>query len=237
MKKLIILLSILPLFGYGQTNNNDKLVTVVGIAELEINPDLITLSMTVRETENIKKESDIVILENKFQNFLKSLGIDKDSFSIDRFYAREQSTMTGPTKFKQDKTYRLIIPKATLLDTIVTKCFELGMENVTVAKIDHSKIDSLRNVLLTQALSSARNKAEIIAKNTGITIGNVSMVNESYRLVGDRLSNYNDGFYNLEEIVVTGYGSGRYNAGRAGSTINLEKLHLSKTVIVKYEIK
>jgi hypothetical protein len=63
------------------------------------------------------------------------------------------------------------------------------------------------------------------------------MVNESYRLVGDRLSNYNDGFYNLEEIVVTGYGSGRYNAGRAGSTINLEKLHLSKTVIVKYEIK
>jgi uncharacterized protein YggE len=165
MKKLIILLSILPLFGYGQTNNNDKLVTVVGIAELEINPDLITLSMTVRETENIKKESDIVILENKFQNFLKSLGIDKDSFSIDRFYAREQSTMTGPAKFKQDKTYRLIIPKATLLDTIVTKCFELGMENVIVAKIDHSKIDSLRNVLLTQALSSARNKAEIIAKN------------------------------------------------------------------------
>jgi len=164
---------------------------------------------------------------------LTSLGIEKDNFTIDRFVAREQSG----TKFKQDKTYKLVITKASLLDTIVTKCFELGMENVYVSKIDHTQIESLRNELLSKALSSAKNKAEIIAKNMSITLGGVTMANESYKIAGDRINSYDNAFYSLEEVTLTGYTSGVSRSVRSGSTINLEKLHLSKTVIVKYEIK
>ena len=237
MRKYILLLSLLPLFCFGQTSGSDKSFTVVGIAEMEIEPDLITISMTAKETENTKKESDMVSAENKLLNFITSLGIPKDNFSIDRFYAREQYTITGTTKFKQNKTYKLVIPKALLLDTIVAKCFEVGMGNVFISKIDNSKIDSFRDELLAKALISAKNKAEIIAKSTGTTLGNVILVNESYKIVGDRADSYDNGLYYLEEVNVTGYGVRGYNATRTSSTINLEKLHLSKTVIVKYEIK
>lgn len=233
MKKCLLLLTLIPLISFGQTTANDKFITVIGISEIEIEPDLITISMSVKETENIRKESDIVALENKLASFLSALGIEKNNFTIDRISAREQIG----TKFRQNKTYKLVIPKAALLDTVVTKCFELGMENLFVSKIDHTQIDSLRNELLSQALGSAKNKAEIIEKNMGITIGKVTMINESFRIVGERTDLYDNRVFALEEAVVTGYGSTRYNAARTGSTISLEKLHLSKTVIVKYEIK
>ena len=237
MKKYILLISLLPVFCFGQNISNEKSITILGISEMEIEPDLITISMTAKETENIKKESDMVSAENKLLNFINSLGIAKDNFSIDRFSAREQSTISGTTKFKQSKTYKLVIPKAALLDTIVAKCFEVGMENIFVSRIDHSGIDSLRAVLLSKALLSAKRKADLIAKDMGIGLGNVTLVNESYKIVGDRADFYDNRSYNLEDVYITAYGSGRSNAVRTGSTINLEKLHLSKTVIVRYEIK
>jgi hypothetical protein len=48
--------------------------------------------------------------------------------------------------------------------------------------------------------------------------------------------NYNNTFDALDEVVVTGFGARGVTPARSSSTINLEKLHLSKTVIVKYEI-
>ncbi|MCU0377195.1 MAG: SIMPL domain-containing protein [Bacteroidales bacterium] len=231
MKKLLLLLTLSPLISFGQLTN-EKTITVVGISEIEVDPDLITLSMTVRETENTKKESDIVNLENNIIQFLASIGIDKSNFTINRYVVREQLG----NKFKQDKAYNLIITKPSLLDTIVTKCIEVGMDNLYVSKLDHTQIEILRNDLLIKALTSAKIKAETIAKEMGITIGKVSMVNESYKIVGDRQNDYNNAFFSLEEVYVTGYGGRGVTPVRSPGTINLEKLHLSKTVIVKYEI-
>lgn len=231
MKKYLLLLTLIPLISFGQVTN-EKTITVIGISEMDIEPDLITLSMTVRETENTKKESDIVNLENKIVKFLTSIGIDNSNFTVNRYVAREQIG----SKFKQDKSYNLIIPIPSLLDTIVAKCIEVGMDNLYVSKIDHSQIEILRNDLMVKALNAAKIKAEIIAKEMGISIGKVSMVNESYKIVGDRQDNYNNAFYALEDVFITGYGVRGETPARSSSTINLEKLHLSKTVIVKYEI-
>ena len=111
------------------------------------------------------------------------------------------------------------------------------MQNIYVSKIDHSQIDKLRNDLLAKALISAKGKADIIAKTMGVLLGKVSMVNESYKLVSNRQDSYNNDLYALDEVVMTGYAAGYSKSARTGSTITLEKLHLSKTVIVKYTIE
>jgi uncharacterized protein YggE len=231
MKKYLLLIALIPLISFGQIIN-EKTVTVIGISEMDIEPDLITLSMTVKDTENTKKESDIVTMENKIGEFLISIGIDKSNFTVNRYIAREQ---TG-SKFRQDKSYNLIIPVPALLDTVVAKCIEVGLDNLFISKIDHSQIEKLRNELLAKALNSAKIKAGIIAGEMGISLGKVSQVNESYKIVGERQDNFNNAFYSLDEVVVTGFGARGINPARSSSTINLEKLHLSKTVIVKYDI-
>jgi uncharacterized protein len=237
MKKYFLLLALLPLFCFAQNPNPDNVITVIGISELEIEPDLITISMTARESENVKKESDLVLMENKILRFISGLGIKNENFIIDRYSANEKFAVSSGSKFKLFKSYKIIIPSASLLDTIVTKCFEAGMQNIYVSKIDHSQIDNLRNDLLAKALISAKEKAEIISKTMGISLGKVSMVNESYKLVSNRQDSYNNDLYALDEVVLMGYTSGYSKSTRTGSTITLEKLHLSKTVIVKYTIE
>lgn len=235
MKKILILAAFIPCISFSQVSNNDKFITVVGIAEMEIEPDLITLSMTSNETESAKKESPSIIKENQLVKFITSLGIKKEKFSIKRFYANEQFTLGSSTRFKQIKNYELEISKASILDTIITKCFEIGMDNISVSKIEHSKIDSLRNTLLPQALNSAKEKAESIAKNIGVSLGKVINVNESYQLVNNNLNSYNDQVFAFNEIALTGYARG-YRSSGINSTITFENIHLTKTVIVKFEI-
>ena len=237
MKMYFLLFTLLPLFCFAQKPDVDNYITVIGISELEIEPDLITISMTAKESENVKKESDLVLMESKILSFITGLGIKKENFIVDRFSANEQFTLSSGSKFKTFKSYKIIIPSALLLDTVVTKCFEAGMQNIYVSKTDHSQIDRLRHELLAKALISAKEKAELISKTMGINLGKVSMVNESYKLVSNQQDSYNNSFYSLDEIVVTGYGAGSARSTRTGSTITLEKLHLSKTVIVKYEIE
>jgi uncharacterized protein YggE len=236
MKKLLILATLIPIISFGQLSNNEKFITVIGIAEMEIEPNLITLSMTSNETESTKKESPSYLRESQIIKFITLLGIKRENFSVKRLYASEQFSLSSSTKFKQTKNYELTIPKASLLDTIVTKCFELGMDNISVYKLDHSKIDSLRNSLLPLALISAKSKAELIARNIGASLGKVINVNESYQLVNNRQDYYNDQAFLLNEVVWTGSTSGaRYNS-RISNSISFEKIHLSKTIIVKFEI-
>lgn len=236
MKKLLILAAFIPCIAFGQLNSNDKFITVVGIAEMEIEPDIITLSMILNETESTKKESPSGLKESQIIKFITSLGIKRENFSIKRYYASEQFALSSSTKFRQMKNYELTIPKASLLDTIVTKCFEVGMDNISVYKIDHSKIDSLRNSLLPLALNSAKNKAESIAKNIGVSLGKVINVNESYQLVNNRQDYYNDQVFAFNEVALIGYGSGVRSSPRIGNSISFEKIHLSKTIVIRFEI-
>jgi len=237
MRKYLILIALIPLMIFGQTPNQDKLITVVGFADLEIEPDIIILGMSAKETENSKKESSTVIMENNISQFLKSIGIKPSNFTLDRYNANTQSIFSSLTKFKLNKTYKIIIDKVNLLDTIIVKCIEYGMDNIYVQRIDHSKIDSLQNVLLVNALKSAKDKAKVIADNMNVALGKVSSVNESFKIVGNKNDYYNYGNndYRLEDIVVVGYGS-QYK-GRVGSTISIQKLDLSKTIIAKFEIQ
>jgi uncharacterized protein YggE len=236
MKKYLILIALIPLMIFGQTSNQDKLITVVGFADLEIEPDIIVLGMSAKETENSKKESSTVIMENNISQFLKSIGINPSNFTLDRFNANTQYSFTSATKFKLNKFYKITVDKVNLLDTIIVKCLEYGMDNIYVQRIDHSKIDSLQNVLLVNALKSAKNKAQIIADNINVKLGKVSSVNESFKIVGSKNDYYNylNNDFRLEDVVI---GYGNESKSRIGSTISIEKLDLSKTIIVKFEIQ
>ena len=234
MKKYLILTTLMmPLMLLGQaTYNIESVITVVGVAELEVEPNIIVLGMSARETENSKKESSAVTMENNITQFLKSIGIKHDSFTVDKY---NTSTKYGSSKFRSNKSYQITIDKVSLLDTVVVKCMEYGMDNVYVQRVEHSEADSLQNILLVKAVESAKNKAKVIAENMNVTLGKVSGVNERFETVKARGDYYNhtSNDYKLEEVVVVAYGTSN---SRIGSTISAKKLAFSKTIIAKFEI-
>lgn len=235
MRKIVLLLALIPIISFGQIINNEKVITVIGIADKEIEPDWIQLGMTAKETENTKKESDMVKMENSILDFILSLGLDSNSFSIDRYSANTKYSYSPTSKFKLNKSYRLKIENTSLLDTIIAKCFESGMDNIYVNQIGHSKIDSIQNTVLHDALISAKTKANLIAKTMDINLGKVISVNESFRLINNQPGSYQFNDYQLEDVVIVGYGA--QSKARVGSSLSFQKIQLTKTVIVKYEIQ
>lgn len=235
MKKFLLILSLIPMISFGQITNNEKVITVVGVADKDVEPDWIQLNMSAKETEDTNKESDVVKMENSVFSFITSLGLEPSCFSIDRYSANTKYSYSKASKFKLSKSYKLRIENKNLLDTIIAKCFDSGMDNINVNQIGHSKIDSLQNIVLQEALISAKNKANLIAKTMGVNLGKVVSVNETYHVTNNRPGSYQFNDYQLDEVVVTGYGTA--NRTRVGSSLSLSKIQLNKTVIAKYEIQ
>jgi uncharacterized protein YggE len=191
--------------------------------------------MMTRDTENLKKESDVVSMENSIFKFIASLGLDSSNFSIYEYTGNTMYYYSNSSKFKCTKSYSFKLTDISLLDTIINKCFEFGMDNISITQVGHSQSDSLQNLMLHNALKAAQIKAKIISETLGINLGQVISVNESYQIVNyqDSPFFYND--YELKDIVVAGYGV--QDKSRIGSSVSLQKIQINKTVIVKYNIQ
>jgi len=233
MKKYLILFIIIPVLAFGQQPMQDKLITLIGFAEIEIEPDIIVLGMSAKENENSKNESSTAKMENNITSFLSSIGIKPDNFTLDRYNANTRFSFTSSSKFKLTKSYYIVIDKINLLDTIMAKCMEYGMENLFIKKTDHSKMNSLQDSLLVNALTCAKKKAMLIAGTLNANLGKVSSVNETYQIINNIRSDYDFNNVRLEEVTVVGYGT---QSKRSGSSISIRKLNLSKTIVAKFEL-
>jgi uncharacterized protein YggE len=228
MKKYLIAFLFVPFSILGQTDFNEKIISVIGFAETEIEPDIVILGMTQKDTESYKSESTIVKTENEITRFLRCIDASPENFTVDRYNANSKIGLMSQ-RFKVNKSYKIVIKNINLIDTISTKCLEVGMENVSVLKTDYSKMDSLQNALLAKAVINAQQKAQIIAKNLGVTLYKPYSINETQ---------VHNGFLNqknnqlLNEVAIIGYGV--QQKGRIGSSISVSKQYLSKTITVKF---
>ena len=227
-----MLLLLCPFMAFSQLQTQDNFITVAGYAESEVEPDVIVLSMSAKETENSKDESSTAKMEISIMKFLKSIGIKSENFSLDRYNVNSRYSITSTTKIKFNKSYNLIFNNISQLDTIMTKCLESGMENLSIQQLNYSKRDSLENVILENALKSAQNKAQIIGKTLNAKAGKIYSVNE----ITQNLINYNRlENKRLEEISIVAYGVSSKN--RVGSDLSIQKIKFTKTIYAKFLIE
>ncbi len=231
MKNLIILCLLVPMLSFAQNPVNEKLIIVSGYAETEVEPDVVILSMSQKETENLKDESSVVKAENDISRFLTAIGINKEYFTVDKYNVNSKINFIS-SRLKVNKSYKIILKKINLMDTVVGKCMEVGMQNLYVAKTEYSKSDSLQNDLLIRATKAAQRKAETIAKTL-----NLNQIN-LFNFLETNPNNGMGNFYSnqqLDEVAVVGYGT--QSKSRAGSSLTLSKLFLSKTISARFEFQ
>jgi uncharacterized protein YggE len=228
MKNLILLLLFIPILISGQSATAENQIIVTGTSEMEIEPDWVELSMTDRETENTRKESDVVFMEKTILIYLTSIGIDTSCFSIIRYSANTKYNSSSGSKFQMNKSYLLRVNNLKYLDKIIEKCLDAGMDNVQIKGAGHSQIDSYRNQLLQDALKNAQDKAVIIAKAMGVNLGKVIFVEENY---------YPPQIVNLGSEFYANAISYETRQSRYSSSLGYQKIDLNKTVLVKFAIQ
>jgi uncharacterized protein YggE len=213
----------LPLFS--QEKSVVSTIVVEGTAEMEVDPDIIVLSLSAQEKENLNRESAMVNMENQIIQFLDKIGIDRKNFTIERLYFAEPAGWSN--KVRLEKNYQLIVDRPALLDTIIVQCMKLGMDNITIRQTRHSRIDSLQNVLLANAAANAKIKAALIAAGLNVKPGRVVEAYENRQLYARTAENY------AGDAIMYGVMAKE----RISSSLQVEKIHLTKSVIVKFAIE
>lgn len=214
-----------------------KKIEVTGSAEMEIVPNEIYMTFTLKEYLDVAKNK--VKLESIKTNFLKlckAAGIADSNISISSYAGNERwdyywhkRRKTEPD-FMGSITYAVMVSSADKLDKIVAGLNESAIDNFNISKTSHSDVEKLRKEVKTQALIASKNKADYLAKSIGEELGEALLIQE----IGDSYNNYysNENNYS-NNVSQTAMSMGSNNS----STPDFQKMKLRYEMKVEFKLK
>lgn len=190
MKKLLALafVAFFSVSAMAQQVDLRKKITVSGTAETEVTPDIIYLSISLKEylkDGNSKKKVEINELETQLYNAVQSAGISRDNLTINDIssYNTAAEKKKNPD-FLVSKQYRLKVTDLNKWNAIIGSIDPKGVAYTNIDSYDYSKIEVLKQQLKIKALQAAKVKATYLVESIGSQLGNVIDIqevnNESY---------------------------------------------------------
>jgi len=130
------------------------------------------------------------------------------------------------------KEYQLIVHDTKTLQKVFSELQNLGISNLTIDKLDHSKIEQFRKNVKNNAIKAAKDKAESLTSTINQTIGKAIYIQE---LDNQYLSNALQGRLAGVNVRVRGYSS--ENKAESMPDIEFEKINLQYSILVRFELK
>lgn len=165
-----------------------KKITVSGSAETEVTPDIIYLSISLKEyfkDNNNKKRVEITELENQLYKAVLKAGIAKEDLMINNISSYSYTTEKKKNPdFLASKQYRLKVTDLNKWNEIIAAIDSKGIAYTNIDSYDYSKIEDLKKELKIKALLAAKAKATYMVEALGDKLGSVidiqDLNNESY---------------------------------------------------------
>ena len=230
MKKLltISLFSFLCTYAFGQNADMRRKIEVTGIAEQEVTPDIINVSISLREYMDGKKRVAIAQLEMQLENAVKEAGISKDDFTVADVMAwHRDDDEKKTTDFLASKQFAIRFHDLDKYNQIMSKLDPKGIQSTDVESYDYSKIIEVKRDLKVKALLAAKEKATYLLNSINEKLGRPITISE------EDANNY-------QGIRQFGYtaNTALYNKASAEpSDISFNKIKLSFQVQVVFEIE
>jgi len=237
MKHLIIgLLLTFTLSAFSQVGEKNFIdqnyIEVTGKAELDIVPDLIYLKIILSDKDNKNKQS-LDEIEKSMISKLTDIGIDiNNDLSIRDFTSNFKNYWISKPDIVLTKEYQLIVHETKTLQKVFFELQNLGISNLTIDKLDHSKIEQFRKDVKNNAIKAARDKAESLTSTINQTIGKAIYIQE---LDNQFLSNALQGRLAGANIRIRGASS--LSKSESTPDIEFEKINLQYSILVRFELK
>ncbi|MCU4162408.1 SIMPL domain-containing protein [Carboxylicivirga caseinilyticus] len=186
MKKSLILniLLFVTLTISAQTSKNfidQPYIEVSGKAELEIVPDMIYLKVVIDEKDS-KTKATLEQQEQKMMKALAGIGVDtkKDVAVID-YTSKFQEHWIKRTNINTSKQYEILVHSGKMVAEIFIELEKIDISNISVTKLDHTKIEEYRKEVKILAIRAAKSKAEILMEAIGQKAGKALYIQEISR--------------------------------------------------------
>ena len=182
MKKLFILAAI-SLFTYSAFAQNVDLrrkIEVTGIAEKEVTPDIINVSISLQEYLDGRKKITIDQLESQLESAVKEAGIPKEDFTISNISGWNNTWQKKKNPdFLASKQYSIKFHDLDKFNQILSKIDPKGVQSTNIDSYDYSKMADLKRELKIQALLSAKEKATYMLGSINEKVGRPISITES----------------------------------------------------------
>jgi uncharacterized protein YggE len=234
MKKLLAIafVALFSLSASAQQVDLRKKITVSGSSETEVTPDIIYLSISLKEyfkDNNNKKKVDITTLENQLFSAVQKAGLDKDNLTINDLSSYNYATEKKKNPdFLASKQYRLKVTDLNKWNDIVGAIDAKGIAYTNIESYDYSKIDALKKDLKVKALQAAKVKATYLVEALGDKLGSVIDIQE----VNNEL--YPQPVYRTNMMMKS---MADTNGEVAAAEIDFKKIKLSYTMNTVFEIR
>lgn len=184
MKKLIALafVALFSMSAMAQQVDLRKKINVSGSAEQEVTPDIIYLSISLKEyfkDNNSKKRVDITDLEKQLYNAVLKAGIDKENLMVNNISSYNYATEKKKNPdFLASKQYRLKVTDLNKWNEIIGAIDAKGVSYTNIDSYDFSGIEALKKELKIKALQAAKAKAQYMVEALGERLGGVIDIQE-----------------------------------------------------------
>jgi len=197
MKKLIaaMLLGTIVLSASAQNIDTRRKIEVYGSAEEEITPDIIYVSISLKEyfkDNNNKNKITINELERQLASAVKKAGVKEEDFTINDIssYNYNDPKKKKDPGFLASKQYRIKVTNLNAINDILAGVDEKGIQSTNIAGYDHSRMTEIKNELRIKAVNNARDKATVLAQALGDTLGKALEVNDNNTDAGNPQPQY-----------------------------------------------
>ena len=170
---------LLPLFSIGQSQSSEKKITVVGKADMELTPDEIYLSISLKEYLEGKRKVTIDKLEASLVKGLKKAGIEEKNLTVENVHGYNWNWKKRRSEeFLATKSFRLKLANLKKVDQLLATLDERGINQVNINHYTHSKLEQYQKELKLQALQNAKEQAAFLLNGIGEELGPVLEIQE-----------------------------------------------------------
>jgi len=182
MNRLIILAALCTCtYGvFAQNADLRRKIEVTGIAEQEVTPDIINVSISLQEYLDGKKKITIDQLENELEDAVKQAGIAKEDFSIASVSAWNNTYQKKKNPdFLASKQYSIKFRDLNKFNQILSKVDPKGIQSTNIESFDYSKMAALKRELKIKALLDAKEKAGYLLDSINEKVGRPISITDS----------------------------------------------------------
>jgi uncharacterized protein YggE len=238
MKNILIAFSILISFPIsaqiGEKNFIDQnYIEVIGQAEKEIAPDEIYLKILINEKD--VKGKTLSETEGLMFEKLQQIGIDiSKDLAIKDLVSNFHYYWIIKTDILLVKEYQLLVHDAKTAGKVFVELQKLGISNISIDRLDNSKIDDFRRQVKINAIKSAQEKARDLTLAVNQDIGRAIYIMEHENNIN--MTRALQG--KTAGVLIRGLPNSNIYGSRASEPdIEFEKIKLEYYVTVRFELK
>lgn len=240
MKKVILILAAISAFTFttkAQETKGEHSIKVIGTAEMEIVPDEIYMSVTLREyTNKDKKKFTIEELENNLVNYIEKVTTtDKKDIKMDNMSAYVLSMKRKNKDEIITKSYDVKFKNSQQVYMLYSVMDSLGISKAFVSKYSHSKMDEYKKQIKINAIKAAKEKATYLLEAIGEKAGKAINIEEKTGFVSVDDGTRNGREYNNYTSMSNSLVQARYRV-EDGDTDGNNNTIGDKTIKLNYSI-